>query len=230
MNNEHNKLNEIITHIDSFQFTDAIKEAGNRIRQQQIENSKKETPKEFINEKFGGLDYVDDEYMEMMANEQIPGWSWEINGCLPIPNNDGKIIGFTLWGTLTCFHEGLLRKISGEGGKYWTLSKESGTPINFGNDFKSESTNALKKAIQRTLNICADVYRKDKFFLIEEIDKYRQYLDKNVIDFLDRELHKISVGDVNMQRDMYASLLKRIKSKVNINKETKNDEKDEASR
>ena len=185
----------------------SIVEKNNAITKQHKEVSKIETPKGFIKKK-QGFDYVELSYMKSVANEQYPGWSWNIITT--------EVLGseaFVVHGRLKWFDNGIMRQ--GDMVAAHRIQKKRGTNefVDIGNDVKSANTDTMKKAFNVYMDIAADVYRsEDPTLSDEQVKSLRDLAEK--CDMLDSITEKIS--DLSINTGNYKASLAKLKRKANL--------------
>jgi len=111
------------------------------------------TPSNQISKKMG-YDYVEIGYMKHIANEEYPGWSWEIINT--------EVLGteaFVVHGRLTYYVAGMKQIGDMVDSHRIQKQRDGGDFVDVGNDIKSANTDCMKKAFNMYLNIADDVYR-----------------------------------------------------------------------
>lgn len=152
---------------------DVIQDSLQKITLHQKKVSKIKTPKGYVKKK-QGFDYVELSYMKSVANEQYPGWSWNI-----INSEAMGTAAYLVHGRLKWFDNGIWRE--GDMVAAHRIQTKKGTTdfVEIGNDVKSANTDCLKKAFNVYMNIAADVYRsEDPELSDEQIDTLRKLADK----------------------------------------------------
>jgi len=227
-------VNQTLDQMTMFQFSDAIKEAGNKIRELLDKVKREETPKEFQHKDYFGFDYVSLDYMTNKLDELCPNWSWIPYDIQKITGKNGDV-GIIYTGILRVIMEGIVRECSGEGGSQFQFSKDTGGVLSIGDPVKIASTDAFKKACSRMLRIANDVYKQDTSIILEELYKVREQLSENNTIWFDKQMQQIlnkktpkgqDVPPIE-KRNAYNELLKRIQNKL---KETKNEQEQESKR
>jgi hypothetical protein len=134
---------------------DNIRIALSKVTEQHKKIGKIETPKGLIKKK-QGFDYVELSYMKNIANEQFPGWSWNIVKGEALGSN-----AYVVHGRLKWFDNGVWRE--GDMVAAHRIQTKRGTTefVDIGNDIKSANTDCMKKALNVYMDIAADVYRSE---------------------------------------------------------------------
>ena len=134
---------------------DVINESLGKITVQHKKIGKIETPKGLVKKK-QGFDYVELSYMKSIANEQFPGWSWNIIKGEALGSN-----AYVVHGRLKWLDNGLWRE--GDMVAAHRIQTKRGTDefVDIGNDIKSANTDCMKKALNVYMDIAADVYRSE---------------------------------------------------------------------
>ncbi len=134
---------------------DIVNESLGKITKQHKAIGKIETPKGLVKKK-QGFDYVELSYMKSVANEQFPGWSWNIIKGEALGSN-----AYVVHGRLKWLDNGLWRE--GDMVAAHRIQTKRGTDefVDIGNDIKSANTDCMKKALNVYMDIAADVYRSE---------------------------------------------------------------------
>jgi len=134
---------------------DVVNESLEKITVQHKKIGKIETPKGLVKKK-QGFDYVELSYMKSIANEQFPGWSWNIIKGEALGSN-----AYVVHGRLKWLDNGLWRE--GDMVAAHRIQTKRGTDefVDIGNDIKSANTDCMKKALNVYMDIAADVYRSE---------------------------------------------------------------------
>ena len=146
-----------------------------------------ETPKNEVKKDYNGMDYVEMSYMRRIADENFPGWSWEIL--------DWKthVVGglehaFSVHGRLTWNDNGVVRRGDMVAGHANHLLKDKSGYVSVSNAWKSANTECMKKAFNTFMNIADDVYRNvDTSLSQEERTTLLKLLSKIDSDWLEQE-------------------------------------------
>lgn len=134
----------------------------------------------------GTWDYVTGTYVKKVLNYAF-GWQWDFE----IKNHGRE--GNLVWvlGRLTCHLSGDRKIIKEQFGRADVKTKKgSNEPLDFGNDLKAATTDALKKCASE-LGIASDIYGKEEF---NEI-RVQQ------IDLPEPKKKEISMEDIKKQSD-----------------------------
>lgn len=142
----------------------------------------------------GYQDYTEARYMKKLADENYPGWSWEILKAFPLGSEAFVIHGRLMWFETT--KNGVLKR-SGDmvAAHRVQRSKSSDKFVDVGNDVKAANTDCFKKALSFFMNIADDIYRyedldlsKDEIKELLELaekagdyDRIKQLIDENKI-------------------------------------------------
>jgi hypothetical protein len=130
-----------------------IEEVLTKITEKHKKVSDMSTPINQISKKMG-YDYVEIGYMKHIANEEYPGWSWEIINT--------EVLGteaFVVHGRLTYYVAGIKQIGDMVDSHRIQKQRDGGDFVDVGNDIKSANTDCMKKAFNMYLNIADDVYR-----------------------------------------------------------------------
>lgn len=171
--------------------------------------SKKKTPAQHIDVRPDGYSYVKDVHMRSMANENYGFYNFEHRETIIIYTKvtvpqvyEGHLYTTVIespeWviftGEIVFIDEGVPRRGVGTGASRVQYKRDAPhTPdniIDIDKQVKAARTNALKDAINRWMNICDDVYKK-------EIDEYCSQEDlKNLSRLLDKTKGALSKAQV----------------------------------
>lgn len=175
----------------------ALTLAESPINSRQILHIMQKTPKDHVYKrpaKGGGQwEYVTGTYVKKVLNYAF-GWQWDFE----IKNHGRE--GNLVWvlGRLTCQLSGDRKIIKEQFGRAEVKTKRgSDEPLDFGNDLKAASTDALKKCASE-LGVASDIYGKEEF---NEI-RVKQ------IDLPKPEKKEISMEDIKKQSDEIKKNLK----------------------
>jgi hypothetical protein len=135
---------------------DVINESLKKITKQHKDIGKIETPKGLVKKK-QGFDYVELSYMKNIANEQFPGWSWNIVKSEALGSNAYVVHGRLKWLDNGLWREGDMVAAH----RIQTKTGNSNAFVDVGNDIKSANTDCMKKALNVYMDIAADVYRSE---------------------------------------------------------------------
>lgn len=152
----------------SEEFLERVRQLKQAMYDKQREISRMPTPKEHVDKRPDGYDYVKEHFMRDKLNELFPGWSWEMGGPPLFLGSEWVFV----WGHLTVIEESLLafgivppiRKFGATNGV--SIKFKSGQShtvknvIDIGNDVAAANAKAFKIAINRLCNITDDVYKK----------------------------------------------------------------------
>lgn len=135
---------------------ESINESLGKITTQHKQIGKIETPKGLVKKK-QGFDYVELSYMKSIANEQFPGWSWNIVKSEALGSN-----AYVVHGRLKWLDNGLWREGDMVAAHRIQIKRGSDNEfVDVGNDIKSANTDCMKKALNVYMDIAADVYRSE---------------------------------------------------------------------
>tara|TARA_R110000824_G_scaffold15680_4_gene65847 strand:+ start:1315 stop:1914 length:600 start_codon:yes stop_codon:yes gene_type:complete len=135
---------------------DIVNESLIKITKQHKKIGKIETPKGLVKKK-QGFDYVELSYMKNIANEQFPGWSWNIINSEALGSNAYVVHGRLKWLDNGLWREGDMVAAH----RIQTKTGDSSAFVDVGNDIKSANTDCMKKALNVYMDIAADVYRSE---------------------------------------------------------------------
>ena len=171
---------------------DIVNESLGKITKQHKAIGKIETPKGLVKKK-QGFDYVELSYMKSVANEQFPGWSWNIIKGEALGSN-----AYVVHGRLKWLDNGLWRE--GDMVAAHRIQTKRGTDefVDIGNDIKSANTDCMKKALNVYMDIAADVYRSEDPTLDDE--QYEKLMKTSKKIGIDTQLvisKKIDNGEIN---------------------------------
>ena len=149
---------------------DTVNESLIKITNQHKKIGKIQTPKGLVKKK-QGFDYVELGYMKSVANEQFPGWSWNIIKSEALGSN-----AYVVHGRLKWLDNGLWRE--GDMVAAHRIQTKIGTDtfVDIGNDIKSANTDCMKKALNVYMDIAADVYRSEDPNLDDK--QYKKLMEK----------------------------------------------------
>ena len=137
----------------------------NSLNAKQLQLLLKKTPSQYVRQrpaKGGGVwHYVSGAYVRKILNLMF-GWDWDFEVLSEMVQNNQVIVK----GKLTCRVNGKSIVKTQFGCKDIMMRKGTNEPLNLGNDFKSATTDALKKC-SAEIGIAGDIYGKDEF---KEID------------------------------------------------------------
>lgn len=147
-------------------------------KREQISSSK--TPKQFINKRPDGYDYVEEGYMRAMLNKLYPNWSWISSGDKPVDITQDWV---AVTATLVIEDNGVVRQFFSPGSARIAYKRNQPhtleNVIDLDKAIASANTNAFKRAVNRLCNIADDVYRKQvkmDFMTEEQEDSYDDLL------------------------------------------------------
>ena len=137
----------------------------NSLNAKQLQLLLKKTPSQYVRQrpaKGGGVwHYVSGAYVRKVLNLMF-GWDWDFEVLSEMIQGNQVIVK----GKLTCRVNGKSIVKTQFGCKEIMMRKGTNEPLNLGNDFKSATTDALKKC-SAEIGIAGDIYGKDEF---KEID------------------------------------------------------------
>lgn len=141
----------------------------NSLNAKQLQLLLKKTPSQYVRQrpaKGGGVwHYVSGAYVRKVLNLMF-GWDWDFEVLSEIIQGNQVIVK----GKLTCRVNGRTIIKTQFGCKEIIMRKGTNEPLNLGNDFKSATTDALKKC-SAEIGIAGDIYSKDEFKEIEVIQE-----------------------------------------------------------
>ena len=155
------------TEITTKQYTQADLSLANdnSLNAKQLQLLLKKTPSQYVRQrpaKGGGVwHYVSGAYVRKVLNLMF-GWDWDFEVLSEMIQGNQVIVK----GKLTCRVNGKSIIKTQFGCKEIMMRKGTNEPLNLGNDFKSATTDALKKC-SAEIGIAGDIYGKDEF---KEID------------------------------------------------------------
>jgi len=155
------------TKITTKQYTQADLSLANdnSLNAKQLQLLLKKTPSQYVRQrpaKGGGVwHYVSGAYVRKVLNLMF-GWDWDFEVLSEMIQGNQVIVK----GKLTCRVNGKSIIKTQFGCKEIMMRKGTNEPLNLGNDFKSATTDALKKC-SAEIGIAGDIYGKDEF---KEID------------------------------------------------------------
>ena len=161
------------TEITTKQYTQADLSLANdnSLNAKQLQLLLKKTPSQYVRqrpEKGGGVwHYVSGAYVRKVLNLMF-GWDWDFEVLSEMIQGNQVIVK----GKLTCRVNGKSIIKTQFGCKEIMMRKGTNEPLNLGNDFKSATTDALKKC-SAEIGIAGDIYGKDEF---KEIDVIQETL------------------------------------------------------
>ena len=150
------KTTEMTINQDGGLSLDIVNESLIKITKQHKKIGKIETPKGLVKKK-QGFDYVELSYMKNIANEQFPGWSWNIINSEALGSNAYVVHGRLKWLDNGLWREGDMVAAH----RIQTKTGDSSAFVDVGNDIKSANTDCMKKALNVYMDIEADVYRSE---------------------------------------------------------------------
>jgi hypothetical protein len=150
------KTTEMTINQDGGLSLDIVNESLIKITKQHKKIGKIETPKGLVKKK-QGFDYVELSYMKNIANEQFPGWSWNIINSEALGSNAYVVHGRLKWLDNGLWREGDMVAAH----RIQTKTGDSSAFVDVGNDIKSANTDCMKKALNVYMDIAADVYRSE---------------------------------------------------------------------
>ncbi len=167
----------------------AVNKALKAISRKHKKVSKIETPEAFIKKK-QGFNYVDIGYMRSIANENFPGYSWEIINSEALGSE-----AYVVHGRLTWYDNGVVRK--GDMVAAHRIQKLKGTDkfSDVGNDIKSANTDCMKKAFNMFMNIADDIYKK-QYDDLELSDEQKNTLI-DAAELIDNETTKMIINKIS---------------------------------
>ena len=155
------------TEITTKQYTQADLSLANdnSLNAKQLQLLLKKTPSQYVRQrpaKGGGVwHYVSGAYVRKVLNLMF-GWDWDFEVLSEMIQGNQVIVK----GKLTCRVNGKSIVKTQFGCKEIMMRKGTNEPLNLGNDFKSATTDALKKC-SAEIGIAGDIYGKDEFKEIE---------------------------------------------------------------
>ena len=148
----------------------------NSLNAKQLQLLLKKTPSQYVRQrpaKGGGVwHYVSGAYVRKVLNLMF-GWDWDFEVLSEMVQNNQVIVK----GKLTCRVNGKSIVKTQFGCKDIMMRKGTNEPLNLGNDFKSATTDALKKC-SAEIGIAGDIYGKDEF---KEIDVIQDTLSADEV-------------------------------------------------
>mgnify|MGYP003148827558 CR=1 FL=1 len=132
---------------------DSVSDRLKSLTKQHSNISDRVTPKAYIKKKMG-LDYVEIGYMKALADQEFPGWSWEIINSEALGSE-----AYVVHGRLRWYDNGVMRTGDMVAAHRIQKKRNSDTFVDVGNDIKSANTDCMKKALNMYMNIADDVYR-----------------------------------------------------------------------
>ena len=148
----------------------------NSLNAKQLQLLLKKTPSQYVRQrpaKGGGVwQYVSGAYVRKVLNLMF-GWDWDFEVLSEMVQNNQVIVK----GKLTCRVNGKSIVKTQFGCKDIMMRKGTNEPLNLGNDFKSATTDALKKC-SAEIGIAGDIYGKDEF---KEIDVIQDTLSADEV-------------------------------------------------
>lgn len=166
------------TEITTKQYTqsDLSLANDNSLNAKQLQLLLKKTPSQYVRQrpaKGGGVwHYVSGAYVRKVLNLMF-GWDWDFEVLSEMIQGNQVIVK----GKLTCRVNGKAIVKTQFGCKEIVMRKGTNEPLNLGNDFKSATTDALKKC-SAEIGIAGDIYGKDEF---KEIDVIQDTLSADEI-------------------------------------------------
>ena len=148
----------------------------NSLNAKQLQLLLKKTPSQYVRQrpaKGGGVwHYVSGSYVRKVLNLMF-GWDWDFEVLSEMIQVNQVIVK----GKLTCRVNGRTIIKTQFGCKEIVMRKGTNEPLNLGNDFKSATTDALKKC-SAEIGIAGDIYGKDEF---KEIDVIQETLSADEV-------------------------------------------------
>ena len=148
----------------------------NSLNAKQLQLLLKKTPAQYVRQrpaKGGGVwHYVSGAYVRKVLNLMF-GWDWDFEVLNEMVQGNQVIVK----GKLTCRVNGKSIVKTQFGCKEIMMRKGTNEPLNLGNDFKSATTDALKKC-SAEIGIAGDIYGKDEF---KEIDVIQEALSADEV-------------------------------------------------
>ena len=148
----------------------------NSLNAKQLQLLLKKTPSQYVRQrpaKGGGVwHYVSGAYVRKVLNLMF-GWDWDFEVLSEMIQGNQVIVK----GKLTCRVNGKSIVKTQFGCKEIMMRKGTNEPLNLGNDFKSATTDALKKC-SAEIGIAGDIYGKDEF---KEIDVIQETLSADEV-------------------------------------------------
>ena len=166
------------TEIITKQYTQADLSLANdnSLNAKQLQLLLKKTPSQYVRQrpaKGGGVwHYVSGAYVRKVLNLMF-GWDWDFEVLSEMIQGNQVIVK----GKLTCRVNGKAIVKTQFGCKEIMMRKGTNEPLNLGNDFKSATTDALKKC-SAEIGIAGDIYGKDEF---KEIDVIQDTLSADEV-------------------------------------------------
>lgn len=166
------------TEITTKQYTQADLSLANdnSLNAKQLQLLLKKTPSQYVRQrpaKGGGVwHYVSGAYVRKVLNLMF-GWDWDFEVLSEMIQGNQVIVK----GKLTCRVNGKSIIKTQFGCKEIMMRKGTNEPLNLGNDFKSATTDALKKC-SAEIGIAGDIYGKDEF---KEIDVIQDTLSADEV-------------------------------------------------
>jgi hypothetical protein len=151
--------------INQVELKDLSLISNNSLNEKQLKLLLKKTPTGCVKQrpaKGGGTwDYVSGSYVRKVLNMMF-GWDWDFEVVSEMVQAKQVIVK----GKLTCRSNGATIVKMQFGCKDIMMRKGTDEPLNLGNDFKSASTDCLKKCAAE-IGIAGDIYGKDDFKEVE---------------------------------------------------------------
>jgi hypothetical protein len=163
---------------------DSVSDRLKVLTKQHSDISDRVTPKAYIKKKMG-LDYVEIGYMKALADQEFPGWSWEIINSEALGSE-----AYVVHGRLKWYDNGVMRTGDMVAAHRIQKKKNSDMFVDVGNDIKSANTDCMKKALNMYMNIADDVYRN-------------QYEDPELSD---EQVREITVLAKSISDDKYVEI------------------------
>ena len=166
------------TELTTKQYTQADLSLANdnSLNAKQLQLLLKKTPSQYVRQrpaKGGGVwHYVSGAYVRKVLNLMF-GWDWDFEVLSEMIQGNQVIVK----GKLTCRVNGKAIIKTQFGCKEIMMRKGTNEPLNLGNDFKSATTDALKKC-SAEIGIAGDIYGKDEF---KEIDVIQETLSADEV-------------------------------------------------
>lgn len=186
------------TEIITKQYTQADLSLANdnSLNAKQLQLLLKKTPSQYVRQrpaKGGGVwHYVSGAYVRKVLNLMF-GWDWDFEVLSEMIQGNQVIVK----GKLTCRVNGKSIIKTQFGCKEIVMRKGTNEPLNLGNDFKSATTDALKKC-SAEIGIAGDIYGKDEFKEIDVIQDVMSAEDTHASKEKERvEKHIINANTID---------------------------------
>ena len=183
----------------------------NSLNAKQLQLLLKKTPAQYVRQrpaKGGGVwHYVSGAYVRKVLNLMF-GWDWDFEVLSEMVQGNQVIVK----GKLTCRVNGKSIVKTQFGCKEIMMRKGTNEPLNLGNDFKSATTDALKKC-SAEIGIAGDIYGKDEF---KEIDVIQETLSADEVHS-SKEKERVEKHIINANTMELLMQVENLIDKYNLN-------------